>query len=242
MTDKQRVAIVTGASRGLGNVLARVLAVRGYDLVIGAREKSALVRAAAPLRAAGRRVVTVDGDIAEHGVRARLVDAARKLGGLDVLVNNASVLGGIQPVIDLDLSLVEHVLAVNVVAPTALVQLAAPLLAASGGLIVNISSDAARGAYPGWGAYGASKAALELLSRTIDAELRDRGIHSVAVDPGDMRTRMHQQAFPGQDISDRPDPDVTAPFWNWLFAQDPKSIGGERFAAQEDHERWLLPV
>jgi NAD(P)-dependent dehydrogenase (short-subunit alcohol dehydrogenase family) len=242
MTEKRRIAIVTGASRGLGNVVARVLAVRGYDLVIGAREKTALIQSSASLRQAGRRVVTVDGDIAEHAVRARLVDEARQLGGLDILVNNASVLGGIQPVIDLDLSLVDHVLAVNVVAPIALVQLAAPLLARTGGLIVNISSDAARGAYPGWGVYGASKAALELLTRTIDTELRERRIYSVAVDPGDMRTRMHQQAFPGEDISDRPDPEVTAPFWNWLLAQDPKTIGGERFAAQEDHERWLLPA
>jgi NAD(P)-dependent dehydrogenase (short-subunit alcohol dehydrogenase family) len=242
MTKTARVALVTGASRGLGNVIARVLAVRGYDLVVGAREKSTLAESAESLRAMGRTIVAVDGDIADHGVRAWMVDEARQLGGLDVLVNNASELGAIRPVLELSPSLVERVFAVNVIAPIALVRLAAPLLEGRGGLVVNISSDAAHGAYPGWSAYGASKAALELCTRTLDAELRGRDVFAVTVDPGDMRTRMHQQAFPGEDISDRPDPEVTAPFWNWLFAQDPKTVGGERFAAQEDHDRWLLQV
>jgi NAD(P)-dependent dehydrogenase (short-subunit alcohol dehydrogenase family) len=242
MTKAARVAIVTGASRGLGNVIARVLAVRGHDLVIGAREKSTLAEAAESLRTTGRTIVAVDGDIADPGVRAWLVDEARQLGGLDVVVNNASELGAIRPVLELSPSLVERLFAVNVIAPVALVRLAAPLLEGRSGLVVNISSDAARAAYPGWSAYGASKAALELYTRTIDAELRDRGVFAVTVDPGDMRTRMHQQAFPGEDISDRPDPEVTAPFWNWLFAQDPRTVGGERFSAQEDHDRWLLQV
>ncbi|MGH9331728.1 MAG: SDR family oxidoreductase, partial [Vicinamibacterales bacterium] len=108
-----------------------------------------------------------------------------------------------------------------------------------GGLVVNISSDAARAAYPGWGAYGASKAALELLTRTVAGELRDRGVSAVTVDPGDMRTRMHQDAFPGEDISDRPLPEVTVPFWDWLFDQPPSEINGERFAAQQEDTRWL---
>lgn len=242
MSDVPRVAIVTGASRGLGMVIARVLAVRGVDLVIGAREKQPLVEAAAPLRALGRRVATVDGNIADPGVRAWLIDEARQLGGLDVLVNNASELGGIRPLTAVDPRLFEHVLLVNTVAPAALAALAAPLLAERGGLIVNVSSDAARGAYPGWGPYGASKAALELLTRTMDAELRDRGVFAVSVDPGDLRTRMHQEAFPGEDISDRPPAEVTAPFWNWLFAQDPSAVGGGRFAAQEANQRWLQQV
>ena len=239
MADTQRVAIVTGASRGLGNVIARILAVRGYDLVIGAREKTPLLEAARALREQGRQVLAVDGDVAEPGVQAWLIDEARQFGRLDVLVNNASELGGIGPVSRIEPPQFERVLAVNVVAPSALVRAAAPLLERYGGLVVNVSSDAARGAYPGWGAYGASKAALDLVTRTIDAELRDRRIFAVSVDPGDMRTRMHQDAYPGQDISDRPSPDVTAPFWNWLFAQDPETVGGERFLAQEVHERWL---
>jgi NAD(P)-dependent dehydrogenase (short-subunit alcohol dehydrogenase family) len=121
----------------------------------------------------------------------------------------------------------------------ALIQLAAPLLAERHGLIVNITSDAALGAYTGWGPYGASKAALELLTRTLAAELEGRGISAVLVDPGDMRTRMHQEAFPGEDISDRPLPEVTAPFWNWLLDQDPETIRGKRFAAQQEDGRWL---
>src|SRR4029453_37513 len=128
---------------------------------------------------------------------------------------------------------------VNVGAPTILMQLAAPLLSLRRGLIVNITSDAATAAYPGWGPYGATKAALELLTRTLAAELRDQGVSALLVDPGDMRTRMHQQAFPGEDISDRPLPEVTVPFWNWLFDQDPEEIRGQRFAAQQEDARWL---
>lgn len=242
MVDRQRVALVTGASRGLGVVIARVLAVRGYDLVIGAREKGPLLDAARQLRALGRRIAAVDGDVASPDVRAGLVAEARQLGGLDVLVNNASELGRVRPLAEIETAQLEHVLLINVVSPLALVTLAVPLLAERGGLVVNISSDAAHGAYPGWGAYGASKAALELLTRTLHTELRDRGVSAVAVDPGDMRTRMQQEAFPGEDISDRPLPEVTAPFWNWLFVQDPGSVSGQRFAAQEADERWLQPL
>jgi NAD(P)-dependent dehydrogenase (short-subunit alcohol dehydrogenase family) len=128
---------------------------------------------------------------------------------------------------------------VNAGAPLVLTQLATPLLAERRGLIVNITSDAARGAYPGWGAYGASKAAVELITRTLATELRDRGVSAVVVDPGDMRTRMHQEAFAGEDISDRPLPEVTEPFWRWLFEQPPDTITGERFAAQQEDARWL---
>jgi NAD(P)-dependent dehydrogenase (short-subunit alcohol dehydrogenase family) len=131
------------------------------------------------------------------------------------------------------------VFAANVVAPVALVQDCLPLLTASRGTIVNITSDAATGAYPGWGGYGASKAALELVSRTLAAELAARGVSVVTVDPGDMRTRMHQDAFPGEDISDRPLPDVTIPFWAWLLGQDPSAVSGGRYRAQAD--RWELP-
>jgi len=143
---------------------------------------------------------------------------------------------------DFDVQRFGRVFPVNAGAPIALVQLAVPLLAERRGLIVNITSDAAQGGYPGWGPYGASKAALELLSRTLAIELRDRGVSSVIVDPGDMRTRMHQQAYPLEDISDRPLPEVTIPFWNWLFDQAPEDVRGERFVAQQEDVRWALPV
>jgi NAD(P)-dependent dehydrogenase (short-subunit alcohol dehydrogenase family) len=159
-----------------------------------------------------------------------------------VLVNNASELGGIGPLATFDVQRFGRVFPVNTGAPIALIQLALPLLAGRHGLVVNITSDAANGAYPGWGAYGASKAALELLTRTLAAELRDQGVSAVLVDPGDMRTRMHQEAFPSEDISDRPLPEVTAPFWRWLFDQDHEELRGQRFVAQQEDVRWHQPV
>jgi NAD(P)-dependent dehydrogenase (short-subunit alcohol dehydrogenase family) len=240
MSGSDRVALVTGASRGLGEVIARVLAGRGFHVVINARDDDALRRAAANVSAGGAAVVPVAGDVTDAAVRRRLVQAARGLGGLDVLVNNASELGGVGPLLEFDVQRFGRVFPVNTGAPIALVQLAAPLLGARRGLIVNITSDAAQGAYPGWGPYGASKAALELLTRTLSVELQDRGIAAVLVDPGDMRTEMHQEAFAGEDISDRPLPDVTIPFWNWLFDQDPQSLTGQRLAAQQEDARWML--
>ena len=240
MNGPTRVALVTGASRGLGQVIARVLAERGYAVAIGGRDAEALAAAQEALLAAGAPgVISVAGDITDAAIRGELVAAAERLGGLDVLVNNASELGGITPLRSLDVSRFSRLFPVNVGAPLVLAQLALPLLAARRGLIVNITSDAASGAYPGWAAYGATKAALELLTRTLAAELADEGVSAVLVDPGDLRTRMHQEAFPGEDISDRPLPEVTAPFWNWLFAQEPRSISGERFQAQKADVRWL---
>lgn len=243
MVETNRIALVTGASRGLGVVISRVLAERGYDLVIGARDEGALARVRDELVAnQRRRVVAVAGDVTDASTRQRWVEAARELGGLDVLVNNASELGGIGPLMTFDVQRFGRVFPVNAGAPVALIQLAVPLLTARRGLIVNITSDAASGAYPGWGPYGASKAALELLTRTLAAELHDYGVSPVLVDPGDMRTRMHQDAFPGQDISDRPLPDVTAPFWHWLFDQDREAIRGQRFVAQQQDAPWHQPA
>ena len=238
-TESTRIALVTGASRGLGLVIARVLATRGYRLVIGGRDRDALPAAAAELSRHAPVVVPVPGDITDAEVRANLIGAAHRLGGLDVLVNNASELGPIGPLSTFDVPRFGRLFPVNVGAPMVLVQLALPLLTERRGLIVNITSDAATAAYPGWGPYGATKAALELLTRTLAVELREQGVSSVLVDPGDMRTRMHQEAFPGQDISDRPLPEITVPFWNWLFDQDPGAVGGERFAAQHEDARWL---
>jgi len=242
MREKNRVAIVTGASRGLGEVIARVLTQRGYDLVIGARDEEALDRARDRLAQQRSRVVAIAGDITDAAVRRRWIDAAGELGGLDVLVNNASELGGIGPLMAFDVQRFGRVFPVNAGAPIALIQLAVPLLAARHGLIVNITSDAANGAYPGWGPYGASKAALELLTRTLAVELQDQGVSTILVDPGDMRTRMHQEAFPGEDISNRALPDVTAPFWRWLFDQDHEAIRAQRFVAQQQDAPWHQPA
>jgi NAD(P)-dependent dehydrogenase (short-subunit alcohol dehydrogenase family) len=239
MTDVKPVAIVTGASRGLGAVIARVLAARGYDLVIGARDPAVLNDVAVAFRRLGGHVSAVPGDIADPDVRVRLAAEAGRLGGLHVLVNNASELGGIRPVADIDPATLQRVFDVNVTAPVALLRLVLPFLQRRRGLVVNVSSDASVGAYPGWGAYGASKAALDFITRTADGELRGSGIAVVSVDPGDMRTRLHQEAFPGEDISDRPLPEVTVPFWEWLFDQDCAAIAGERFRAQEADVRWL---
>jgi NAD(P)-dependent dehydrogenase (short-subunit alcohol dehydrogenase family) len=230
---------VTGASRGLGLVIARVLAARGYSLVIGGRDRDALAAAAGELSRHAPVVVPVAGDISDAGVRGELIDAARQFGGLNVLVNNASELGDIGPLLTFDVPRFGRLFPVNVGAPMVLIQLAVPLLAERAGLIVNITSDAATAAYPGWGPYGATKAALELLTRTLAIELRDRRVSAVLVDPGDMRTRMHQQAFAGEDISDRPLPEITVPFWNWLFERNPEEISGQRFGAQQEDPRWL---
>jgi NAD(P)-dependent dehydrogenase (short-subunit alcohol dehydrogenase family) len=241
-TTSNRIALVTGGTRGLGLVIARVLGARGYRLVIGGRDRGALAEAATELARQAPEVVPVAGDVAEATVRAALIEAARQLGGLNVLVNNASELGAIGPLLAFDAPRFGRLFPVNVGAPMVLTQLAVPLLAGRRGLIVNITSDAAIAAHPGWGPYGATKAALELLTRTLASELGERGVSAVLVDPGDMRTRMHQEAFPGQDISDRPLPEVTMPFWHWLFDQDPEALRGRRFAAQQEHAPWLQAV
>ena len=232
------LALITGASRGLGATLAAFLAGQGYDLVLTAREKSALAATVGALSHFRTTIVPIAGDVADPAHRARLVAAASDLGRLDLLVNNASELGPspLPNLAEYPLAELERVLAVNVSAPLGLVQEALPLLEASRGLIVNVSSDAALGGYPGWGGYGASKAALDLISITLAGELAGRGIAVVSVDPGDMRTRMHQAAYPGEDISDRPLPETTLPFWAWLLEQDPRAVTGRRFEAQA--ERW----
>jgi NAD(P)-dependent dehydrogenase (short-subunit alcohol dehydrogenase family) len=242
MNEQNRIALVTGASRGLGLVIARVLARRKYKLVIGGRDRKALDDAATELLPYASAVVPIAGDITDQSVRAALIDAADRLGGLNLLVNNASELGTVGPLMAFDIPRFSRLFPVNVGAPMVLIQMALPLLGARRGLIVNITSDAAIAAYPGWGPYGATKAALELLTRTLATELRDQGVSAVLVDPGDMRTRMHQEAFPGEDISDRPLPDVTVPFWNWLFDQDPDAVRGRRFAAQHESSKWLQPA
>lgn len=231
-----QVAMITGASRGLGRTLAHFLAAQGADLVLTARGERALEDTAQELVAYGSRIAPIPGDVADAGHRQRLVEAAAGLGGLDLLVNNASSLGlsPLPALADYPLDAIKEVLAVNVLAPLGLVQAALPLLRARRGLVINLSSDAALGGYAGWGGYGASKAALDLLSLTLSNELAGEGVTVVSVDPGDLRTQMHQDAFPGEDISDRPLPEATLPFWAWLLGQERAAIQGKRLRAQAE--------
>jgi NAD(P)-dependent dehydrogenase (short-subunit alcohol dehydrogenase family) len=200
-------AIVTGASRGLGFALASALADRRWRLVIDARDGVALERAAARLRER-TEVVAVAGDVADPEHREALVAAAG--GPVDVLVNNASILGPspLPPLARYPLDELEQVYRVNALAPLALMQAVLPRLA-EGARIVNVTSDAAVEPYEGWGGYGSSKAALEQLSAVFAAE--QPALRVYAIDPGDMNTRMHQEAFPGEDISDRPPPEQSVP-------------------------------
>jgi len=233
---KRPVALITGASRGLGAVLAAFLAGKGYDLIITARGQQALNSAADKARIHNGKVLPIAGDISDAAHRQQLGEAVRSLGRLDLLVNNASDLGPspLPALADYPLDALNYVFTINVFSPLALIQVTLPHLKSSHGLIINISSDAALGGYEGWGGYGASKAALDLLSLTLANELEDDGVAVVSVDPGDMRTDMHQLAFPDEDISDRPLPDVTLPFWGWLLGQDHQAISGRRFKAQAE--------
>jgi NAD(P)-dependent dehydrogenase (short-subunit alcohol dehydrogenase family) len=202
-------ALITGASRGLGLALARALARQGWSLIIDARGADALETARAEL-AEHSRVVALPGDVVEAAHRADLARAAQQLGGLDALVNNASILGpSPQPaLLDYPLDVLEQVYRANTLAPLALLQELRSTLRPDAH-VLNITSDAAVEPYAGWGGYGSSKAALEQLSHILAAE--QPGWRVYWVDPGDMRTDLHQQAFPGEDISDRPLPEVSVP-------------------------------
>ena len=200
------VALVTGGSRGLGRALVAGLVDRGWSVVTDARTAEDLAAVAGP------QVVTVPGDVADGDHRRRLLEAVDRIGRLDLLVNNASLLGpSPQPrLADYPLDVLRRVYEVNTIAPLALVQDALPRLRRSpDGRIVNVTSDAGVEAYDGWGGYGSSKAALDQLSAVLAAE--EAGVRVWAVDPGDLRTRMHQEAFPGEDISDRPEPETVVP-------------------------------
>jgi NAD(P)-dependent dehydrogenase (short-subunit alcohol dehydrogenase family) len=210
MTEQlSRTALITGASRGLGLALARRLAGEGWALIIDARGAKDLDAARAEL-AEQTRVVAIPGDVRSEAHRRALAGAAREAGGLDALVNNASILGpSPQPeLLDYPLGVLEEVYRANTIAPLALIQATRDELK-PGAKIINITSDAAVEPYEGWGGYGSSKAALEQLSNVLAAENPDLRVYWT--DPGDMRTRMHQEAFPGEDISDRPLPEESVP-------------------------------
>jgi NAD(P)-dependent dehydrogenase (short-subunit alcohol dehydrogenase family) len=214
------IAIITGGSRGFGRAITSALAAAGWEVVVDARSADDLDAAIAELPAG---VHPVPGDVADAAHRQELVTTAAALGGLDLLVNNASTLGPspLPALAEYPLEALEAVYRTNVLAPLALVQAALPLLTASAGAIVDITSDAAVEAYEGWGGYGSSKAALEQVSNVLAAEQPDLRVY--AFDPGDMRTQMHQDAFPGEDISDRPEPETVVPAFLRLLQLAPPS-------------------
>ena len=233
MSQQERVALITGASRGLGREVARLFAQRGYRLVLTARGAAALEEAATELGQL-TEVVALPGDVADRGHAERLVRLGlARFGRIDVLVNNASALGP-SPMPALEAyppDALADVLQVNVVAPLHLIQLVLPGMRARGaGGIVNVTSDAAVEAYPGWGGYGTSKAALEHLSRVLAAELDGSGIRVYVVDPGDMDTQMHREAEPGVDLSHLPAPEVSAPAFVRLVEDEAAAFG--RYQAQ----------
>jgi NAD(P)-dependent dehydrogenase (short-subunit alcohol dehydrogenase family) len=228
--DRRRVAVITGASRGLGRALARALASDGWSLVIDARGAPALDEVRAELEA-GTAVRALSGDVADESHLRSLIDEALGLGGLDLLVNNASLLGpSPQPGLDrYPLEVLEDVYRANVFGPLRLIQLALPLLHESpDGRILNVTSDAAVEGYEGWGGYGSSKAALEQLSHVLAAE--QPALRVYWVDPGDMNTRMQQEAFPGEDVSDRPPPEASVPGLLQLIVGD---LPSGRYRARE---------
>ena len=213
------LAIVTGGSRGFGLALAKDLVSREWDVIVDGRDRQTLDAAASEL---GERAIAIAGDVANPGHRRELMEAVDRFEGLDLLVNNASALGP-SPLPGLDrfpLAELSDLYRVNVLAPLALIQAFLPNLRAVGGTIVNVTSDAAVESYEGWGGYGSSKAALDRISGVLATE---QSLRVYAFDPGDMRTAMHQAAFPGEDISDRPEPEAVVPALVRLLEDSPPS-------------------
>jgi NAD(P)-dependent dehydrogenase (short-subunit alcohol dehydrogenase family) len=201
------IALITGASKGLGRAVTHALAERGWTLIVDARSDGELRSATQGLA----NVTAIAGDVNDPDHRRSLAEAVARRGQLDLLVNNASTLGvsPLPQLADYPLGELRTVFETNVIAPLALIQLLAEPLTEAGGTIVNVSSDAAIETYPGWGGYGSAKAALDQLTAVLGTE--EPRLRCYAFDPGDMRTEMHQLAFPGEDISDRPEPHTVVP-------------------------------
>jgi NAD(P)-dependent dehydrogenase (short-subunit alcohol dehydrogenase family) len=205
-------AVITGATRGLGREIALALATRHWSLVVDARSEASLAAVARELTDAGAvAVAALPGSVADADHRAAIASAVEGRGELQLLVNNASLLGPspLPTLAEHPIDVLERVYAVNLVAPIALTQALLPLLTRSAGRVLNISSDAAVEPYDHWGGYGSSKAGLDHATAILAAERPDLRVY--ALDPGDMRTQMHQEAFPGEDISDRPLPVSVVP-------------------------------
>ena len=232
MNWNEQGVLICGASRGLGRALARTLAARGARLVLIAREMPALERVAEEIRAAGGEAHALAFDVADKDAIYPLAGAAQALlGRVDVLIHNASALGPspLRPLLDTDCEDLERALAVNLIGPFRLTKALAGAMALTGsGLIVHITSDASVEAYPGWGAYGVSKAAFDHLARVLAAELDPMGVHFLSVDPGDMDTALHAEAVPDADRSQLQDPEEVAPRLVRLIERAPTFANGAR--------------
>jgi len=220
-TTTQRTALVTGASQGLGHALATALVDREWHVIVDARTPSALEEAA---RSWGSAVTAIPGDVAEASHRRRLREEVRAAGRLDLLVNNASTIGTspMPGLADIDVATLRTIYDTNVIGPLSLTRALLPYLTESNGIVVNVSSDAAVEPYEGWGGYGPSKAALDHATAILAEEQPD--ITAYAFDPGDMRTALHQAAFPGDDISDRPEPATVVPAMLRLIDERPDTV------------------
>jgi NAD(P)-dependent dehydrogenase (short-subunit alcohol dehydrogenase family) len=228
--DTNRAALITGASRGLGRALAETLAGRGWDLIIDARSESDLEIVSEEL-SQRTRVLAIAGDVSDQSHRGALARAARELGGLELIINNASALGPSPqpPLLEYPLDTLAEVYRVNVIAPLGVLQAVQGALK-PGVRVINVTSDAGVEAYQGWGGYGSSKAALEHMSAILAAENPSWRLYWV--DPGDMRTRMQQEAYPGEDISDRPLPEASLPGFLALIEGD---LPSGRYQARQLH-------
>jgi len=232
-----QVILVTGGSRGLGKALAKAFAAEGARVVIAARQADALESARREIEASGGAILALAADMTQPQDIARVVAAAiERFGRIDVLINNAGTLGPTPrpSLLNIDPEALLETFHVNTVGPLRVTQAILPRMIEQGrGLVINVTSDAARGAYPEWGAYGASKAALELIGLTWAAELHGSGVRVVNVDPGDLQTDMQQAAYPGEDIGDRALPESAAPAFVWLASEAGSYVNGERIQAQE---------
>jgi NAD(P)-dependent dehydrogenase (short-subunit alcohol dehydrogenase family) len=237
MRLKDKVTLITGASRGLGRALALRYAREGARLVLCARDREALERVSAEVQELGARVLGVPADVSQKRDVERLVSTALlECDYLEILVNNASILGPspMPFLIDYPTDAFEEVLRVNVLGPFMITKTVLPSMIARGqGSIINVTSEAGATGYPGWGAYGISKAALELLSQTWAAELEKTGVRVNTVDPGDMDTQMHALAYPDADPSQFVKPEQITEIFVYLASDESRHVTGQRFQAQE---------